>query len=118
MHACQQVDAGRVRRALSKRLFGRVVAASELVLLHVDDMAILVRVTAAHSLDEAAREEALSYHCFRGLIMPETVIWFAEEGVGKLGLFPPAFAAVLCSAAQPVRRPDKRHAMDPVSAKG
>ena len=78
MHA--QVDAGKLRQALSKQLFGRVVAANELVLVHVEGRALLVRITEVNSLDEEAREEALSYHCFRGLVTPETLIWITDKG--------------------------------------
>lgn len=78
MHA--QVDGGRLRQALSKRLFGRVVAANELVMVHVDGLALLVRITEVNTLDEEAREEALSYHCFRGLVTPETILWVTDGG--------------------------------------
>ena len=74
------MDAGRLRQALSGRLFGRVVAANELVLVQVDGLALLVRVAEVNTLDEEAREAALSYHCFRGLVTPETALWVTADG--------------------------------------
>ncbi len=75
-----QVDATKLRQALSKQLFQRIVAASELVLVHIDGLAIIVRITEVHNLDEEARQEAVSYHCYRGLVTPDTIISLVEEG--------------------------------------
>lgn len=75
-----QVDATKLRQALSKQLFQRIVAASELVLVHIDGLAIIVRITEVHNLDEEARQEAISYHCYRGLVTPDTIISLVEEG--------------------------------------
>ena len=75
-----QVDATKLRQALSKQLFQRIVAASELVLVHIDGLAIIVRITEVHNLDEEARQEAISYHCYRGLVTPDTIISLEEEG--------------------------------------
>ena len=75
-----QVDAIRLGQALSKQLFQRVVAATELALVHIDGLPIIVRITEVHNLDEEARQEAVSYHCYRGLVTPDTVISLVEEG--------------------------------------
>ncbi|CAL5222768.1 g5180 [Coccomyxa viridis] len=75
-----EVDATKLRQALSKQLFQRIVAASELVLVHIDGLAIIVRITEVHNLDEEARQEAISYHCYRGLVTPDTIISLVEEG--------------------------------------
>ena len=75
-----QVDAGALRMALSRQLFGRMTAVNELVLVPIDGMTLIVRVVEANTLDEAAREEAVGYHCYRGLVTPETSIWLATEG--------------------------------------
>ena len=75
-----QVDATKLRQALSKQLFQRIIAASELVLVHIDGLAIIVRITEVHNLDEEARQEAVSYHCYRGLVTPDTIITLIEEG--------------------------------------
>ncbi len=77
------MDAGRLRQALSRRLFGRVVAANELVLVHVDGVALLVRIAEVNTLDEEGRAQALSYHCFRGLVTPETLLWVTGEGAQR-----------------------------------
>ena len=75
-----QVDATKLRQVLSKQLFQRIVAASELVLVHIDGLAVIVRITDVHNLDEEARQEAVSYHCYRGLVTPDTIISLVEEG--------------------------------------
>jgi len=75
-----QVDAMKLRQALSKQLFQRIVAVNELVLVHMEEMALVVRITEVHNLDAMARHEAVSYHCYRGLVTPDTVISLIEEG--------------------------------------
>ena len=77
-----QVDAKKLRRALAKQLFQRIVAASELVLVHIDSLAVVVRIIEVHNMDEEARQEAVSYHCYRGLVTPDTVMSLVEEGEG------------------------------------
>jgi hypothetical protein len=79
------VDAGRLRKALAGRLFGRMAAANELLVLEADGAPLLLRVTEVNTLDEGGRQEALSYHCFRGLVTPETAIWLTAEGEGLGG---------------------------------
>ena len=54
-----EVDAGKLEACLSRVLFGRVVAANELLEVQCGDHVLLVRVTAAHVLGEAEREEAV-----------------------------------------------------------
>ena len=54
-----EVDAGKLESSLSRVLFGRVVAANELLEVQCGDHVLLVRVTAAHVLGEAEREEAV-----------------------------------------------------------
>ena len=75
-----QVDAARLRQALAKQLFHRILAVNELVLVHLDGLALIVRITEMHNLDELARQEAVSYHCYRALVRPDTVIDLTEEG--------------------------------------
>lgn len=65
---------------LGKQLFRRVVAVNDLVLVQADGVSLIVRVAAVNNLDEAAREEALSYHCYRGLVTPDTLIYLTEQG--------------------------------------
>ena len=45
---------------------GLVLALNEACVLRVGGRRLLLRVTAANTLDEEAREEAVGYHCFRG----------------------------------------------------
>ena len=75
-----QIDAGRLRQALARQLFHRIVAVNELVLVHLDGLALVVRMTEVHNLEEQAQQEAVSYHCYRALVMPDTVIDLTEEG--------------------------------------
>ena len=74
-----QVDAQRLTKLISKQLFGRVVAVNELVLVHLDGLALVIRLANVNTLDEAAREEALSYHCYRGVVTPDTIIYLTGE---------------------------------------
>ncbi len=73
-----QVDAQSLTKLLGKQLFGRVVAVNELVLVHLDGLALVVRIANLNTLDEAARGEALSYHCYRGLVAPDTTLYLTE----------------------------------------
>ena len=75
-----QVDAVKLKQALAKQLFQRIVAVNELVLAAVDGMALVVRITEVNNLDESARQEAVSYHCYRGMVSPDTVLSLIEEG--------------------------------------
>jgi hypothetical protein len=79
-----QVDAQQLAQQLGKHLFRKVVAVNELVLVRVDGIDLIVRVAAVNSLDEAAREEAISYHCYRGLVTPDTAIYLTEQGAFHL----------------------------------
>ena len=60
-----------------------MAAVNELMLVPIDDVLLLVRVVDVNTLDEAAREEAVGYHCYRGLVTPETIIWLAAQGFGS-----------------------------------
>lgn len=62
-----QVDARALVRELLRLHFGAVLAVGQAcVLASTGGHRLLLRVTSANVLDEAAREEALGYHCFRG----------------------------------------------------
>lgn len=75
-----ELDAHRLGKLVSKQLFRRAVAVNELVLVHMESLALVVRISSVNTLDEAARDEALSYHCFRGLVTPDTFIYLTEGG--------------------------------------
>lgn len=53
-------------RELLRLYFGLVLALNEACVLHAGGRRLLLRVTAADTLDAAAREDAVGYHCFRG----------------------------------------------------
>ena len=97
--AVLQVDAQRLTKLISKQLFGRVVAVNELVLVHLDGLALIIRIANVNTLDEAAKEEALSYHCYRGLVTPDTIIYLTE---GESAFVCPTPCHMLhCHAAEP-----------------
>jgi hypothetical protein len=60
------VDARDVYRELLRLYFGLVLALNEACVLHAGGRRLLLRVTAADTLDAAARADAVGYHCFRG----------------------------------------------------
>ena len=74
------MDAVKLKQALAKQLFQRIVAVNELVLAAIDGVALVVRITEVNNLDESARQEAVSYHCYRGMVSPDTVLSLIEEG--------------------------------------
>ncbi|BDA41357.1 probable cytochrome b5 type B at C-terminar half [Coccomyxa sp. Obi] len=76
-----EVDAHQLGKLLSKQLFRRAVAVNELVLVHMEGFALVIRISSVNTLDEAARDEALSYHCYRGLVTPDTIIYLTEGGI-------------------------------------
>lgn len=72
------MDAQRLGNLVSKQLFRRAAAVNELVLVDMEGLALVIRISSVNTLDEAARDEALSYHCYRGLVTPDTVIYLTE----------------------------------------
>lgn len=72
------MDAQQLSKLLSKQLFRRVVAVNELVLVSIDGLALVVRISSVNTLDEAGRDQALTYHCYRGLVTPDTEVYLRE----------------------------------------
>jgi len=87
------VDAQQLSKLLSKQLFTRVVAVNELVLVSIDSLALVVRISSVNTLDEAARDEALTYHCYRGLVTPDTEVYLKK---GNKAQQHPVLAACGC----------------------
>ena len=73
-------------RTLGKQLLGRVIAVNEVVTSQVSGVDLVVRFMAADTLDHEARQEAISYHCYRGRVTPETSFWLTESRRGGLRL--------------------------------
>ena len=80
------MEAVKLKQALAKQLFQMIVAVNELVLVTVDGDALVVRITEVNNLDESARQEAVSYHCYRGMVTPDTVMSLIEEGGKSLSM--------------------------------
>jgi hypothetical protein len=77
-----EVSAEMLSKSLGKLLLGRVVANNEAVITSVGDSELLVRVRTTDSLDLEARAEAVGYHCYRGLVTPETTFWLSQSRQG------------------------------------
>ncbi len=113
-----RLDAGDVVRALTARSSGHVLAAGEVIVMQLGTHALRLRVAQTDSLDAAARvrrtpsltanlcstcarcalkraarrcaqEEAIGYHCFRGVLTPATQVYLRAqqdvEGASNVG---------------------------------
>lgn len=63
-----------VEQELMRRWLGRYVAVNQLVPLQVQGLQLILRVASTHTLPVEEREEALGYHCFRGILTPTTEV--------------------------------------------
>lgn len=70
-----KVDATKLARALLKAHTMRTLTVNQLVTLPVDDHVFVLRVCATNTLDAESRRETIGYHCFRGRLSPETVLY-------------------------------------------
>jgi len=77
-----EVDAAVLSNLLAKQLLGQVIAVNEGIVAEVSGAELLVKIRAADSLDAEAREEAVGYHCYRGLVTPETTFWLSQSRTG------------------------------------
>lgn len=61
----------------------------QLIVLQHADVDLVLRVTCTDSLSPQEQEEALGYHCYRGLLAPGTAVYLtadaAEPGSGEQG---------------------------------
>lgn len=69
-----QVDERRLAQALVKQHLGRVLAVGQLLVVQWQGADIVARISMTNTLDAAAQEEAVAYHCFRGLLVPDTAV--------------------------------------------
>ncbi|KAK9814395.1 hypothetical protein WJX72_005174 [[Myrmecia] bisecta] len=80
-----EVDGGKLASRFQKQYLGHVLAVTQQLVLTHEGANLVIRVTGAHALDEEAREEAVGYHCFRGLLTPETQIFLTAKSPGDQG---------------------------------
>ena len=78
------LDGAAIARELARTHAGAVLAVNQLVPLTVGGVALLLRVSAADTLDADSAADALSYHCFRGRLVPDTAVRFEGGVVGGL----------------------------------
>ena len=74
------LDAALLGPCFAKQWFGRVLAVNEVALLTHAGHLLLLRVTAADTLDAEAQAEELGYHCFRGRLAPGTQLYLTASG--------------------------------------
>ena len=79
------LDAALLGPHFAKQWFGRVLAVNEVALLAHAGHQLLLRVTAADTLDAEAQAEQLGYHCYRGRLAPGTQLYLAASGSGSDG---------------------------------
>lgn len=70
-----QVNAAALTSAFSKQYFGRVLAVNELIVIQLVHVPLLLRITSTNTLAEDEQEEAIGYHCYRGVLTPTTAIY-------------------------------------------
>ena len=76
------MDADQLCRLLGKQLFGKILAVNEMVVTSIDGVQVLCRITATDTLDPDSRAEAVGYHCYRGLVTPETQFYLTTMRQG------------------------------------
>ena len=74
-----QLDAEALSRQLETMKFGRVAAVGEQLLLRAGSRQLVARVTAVDSQGPEA-EDLVGYHCYRGLVTPNTAIYLTADG--------------------------------------
>ena len=72
-------DARQVVAAFRRELQGRVLAVGQVAVIQLPGLALRLRVASADTLDATARDEAVTYHCFRGLLAPDTAIFLCAS---------------------------------------
>jgi hypothetical protein len=96
-----EVDGAAIAAALSRRLAGRWVCAGELLIIsgggdtckeesHDDaadqgfgflrGVSLRCRVVSVNTMEPEAATTAIGYHCYRGLVTPDTVVYLHAEG--------------------------------------
>ena len=70
-----RLDARAVVKALKQRCIGHVLAVGEVILLTVAGHELRLRVAQTDTADAGARDELVAYHCFRGVLAPETDVY-------------------------------------------
>lgn len=86
MHRGTQVEAQDVSEALFAHRTQHMLAVGEVVVLDVGGLDVRLRVSRTDVLSQDAREDAVGYHCFRGLLTPATRVYLRPQQQGGLEL--------------------------------
>lgn len=81
------IDGGRLAGRFLRDLLGLVVATNEVFIFPLDELhghatdaeslQLVLTVRECNTLDEAARQDAVRYHCYRGIVGPDTAVYTA-----------------------------------------
>ena len=86
----RELDAREAVAAFRAQWLGRCCAVGQVAVLSLHDCALRLRCAAADTLDAVAREEAVVYNSFRGIITPATTIFLrAQPDAGDDGIREP-----------------------------
>ncbi|GAB4817964.1 hypothetical protein N2152v2_005010 [Parachlorella kessleri] len=75
---CVEVDAQALAQEFLRQYFGRVAAVNEACVLEREGHQLLLRVSATNTLNPSEQEECIGYHCYRGLVTPDTQVYLVE----------------------------------------
>lgn len=73
-----QVDAVQLALQFGRAYFGCILAVNECCVVHHQGLQLLVRVTGTDSLTPEEQEERVGYHCYRGLVTPDTQVHWGQ----------------------------------------
>ena len=74
-----ELDAAELLAALRESCTGSLLAVGEVVVLHIGTIPLRLRVSGAHTLSAAHRQEAVGYHSYRGLLTKDTAVYLLPE---------------------------------------
>ena len=77
------LDSAAVVAALAARYTGHVLAAGQVLVLAVGGHDLRLRVAQADVLDASAREEAVGYHSYRGVLTPATAVYLRAHAAAE-----------------------------------
>jgi len=88
------IDASRVVSILMSRCVGRVMCINQLEVIEMGPTVgpLVVRISRLDNLDQGEREDLISYHCFRGMLAPDTSMYvtiLSSSGCELVGASPP-----------------------------
>eukprot|EP00887_Chlorella_sp_A99_P005263 scaffold1.g5263.t1 len=72
------LPAGELAQQFLREHLGAVVAANEACVLRRGGLRVVLRVAAADTLEPEEAEERIGYHCYRGLVTPDTRVYLTS----------------------------------------